>query len=388
MDNNNLRVFIGYTEVAGFYSAIAKELRETGFHVKHVGGNMHKFGYSKEHTSALDRLLYLSFSRNMFAVKVLHILLREILAIFYGVIIAIRYDVFLVGYNRPCSILGLDLLLARLGGTLIITFGHHGSESRPPLLSAANYATSDTVIALKTLKNFYFCRLVTVLSDFVVTNPLYDHFFKSGNRNIFYLAFGMPANTTERKSAVTKDQNKYSIFHLPSERGLKGTSDLEKLFGEEIFVSERLQHDDALNAFMQSTVVIDQLYSDNPYPATTRENLLLGSNVIISGFDLPKLLPLTRSLGYKMGHICMPEDIRSKVHAVLRNELEISEPALEKKRVSETIKKLMSKRIDETLFYSVGAYRSYCGVGYSKENLRQKILMSPISNWLLQKLTS
>lgn len=387
MDKTHLKIFIGYTEVAGFYSALARELREGGADVKYVGGNNHKFAYSSEKQNLLDRVFYFTLRRDIFFLKLFYLILRELVSIFYGVQIAARYDIFVVGYNRPCSVLGLDLLIARLCGVLVVTFGHHGSESRPPLLSAANETKSDLLIAIFTLKSYYFCRVTALLSNYCVTNPLYDHFYKRGSQNIFYLAFGVPANTHFRKKPIELDKNNNLILHIPSASNLKGTDEIKSIFTDEIKILEKLTHEEVLNEFMNSTLIIDQLYSDNPFPATTRENLILNNQILISGYDLDKLVPLATIHGYEMRHICTPDLLRYRANQVLAGDLSISEDGLNQRRALHSFKKLMCNSDQKTLMYNVGDYRSYRGVGYKTHKLESKINKSTVSKVLTQICT-
>lgn len=44
---NKKRIFIGMTEIAGYYGQLAKGLLKRGYAVTFVGGNSHPFGYEQ-----------------------------------------------------------------------------------------------------------------------------------------------------------------------------------------------------------------------------------------------------------------------------------------------------------------------------------------------------
>lgn len=323
------KIFIGFTEVAGFYSGLTRILRENNHVVKFIGGNEHKYKYSIEPINLLDKFYYLTKRRSFFILKPIQLLIREFIGWIYFFDILFNYDLVIFGYGRSCSITMIDLYLLKLFNKKVLMYMHHGSESRAPIYSSRYEHSSKIKIFISTNINFIRCRLIEKFCEKITANPLSSHFFKKDK--ILYIQAGLPIfSKPSINKPKYKSENKVIIVHNPTNKILKGTEELKIKLKEYNFKllnqMNAIDFNNYLN--MNNVIVIDQLYSDNPFPATTRECLLNEIPVVISGHDFNEVIPLYKDLGLSLSHVSTPDGLLNKINSYKNETLDFTDNKL------------------------------------------------------------
>ncbi|MBL3538296.1 hypothetical protein [Aminivibrio sp.] len=331
------RIFIGMTEIAGYYGQLTKGLREKGYAVTFVGGNAHPFGYerSKENQPLLADLyervsaLRVRTPRKKLFRKLLYVGGSEVLKIllFFGALM--RHDVFIFGFGSSFFRWNLDLPLLRLFGKRVICNIAHGSDARPPYVDGGYLDTDGKHLDLHVLENITKrikkrCDFIERHADLVLGAPLSCHFLKFPFINWLYI--GLPYSARTPVNPPSEKTRGVRILHSPSHPQAKGTPRIREAIkslkkkGYEIEFIEVIGQPNSvvLEELVLCDFVIDQIYSDHPMAGFATEAAWFGKPAVIGGYGweilnkhMPDMLPPSQS--------CHPEDLEKAIEKLINN---------------------------------------------------------------------
>lgn len=334
-----LRIFLGLTEIAGYYTSLERALRELGADATLVDLSDHPFRYGSSPTNRLARWTMRASRRRAVAHsraakngwKVVEGALRVALLLWA----AARFDVFVFGFSttflgRPA----FELPLLRLLGKRIIGV-FHGSDSRPPyldgsLMAADRGRTVQDCIALAAKTK----RRVAVIdryADWVIDHPLTAHFHE--RPCVEWLALGIPgaqngSRRTEPFRRVASTSRSVRILHSPSHPEAKGTVRIRRAIevlrskGHAIDFVEIVGRPNAevLDALTSCDFVVDQLYSDTPMAGFAAEAARFGKPAVVGGYGGEELHRSVPEWAVPPSLYCDPEEIEDAIERLVVDE--------------------------------------------------------------------
>jgi len=300
------RVFIGFTEVAGYFGNLQSALRSLGIRADFVDESHHAFQYRRPSLLAvLANFIHTALRRSAetrnrptaAAWWVAALPLRGAKAIVHCWLFAAalaRYDAFIFCGGDSLLPRNADLpLLRRLGKRVIWVFT--GSDHRPPYLDG---------IAVRRYRNDIASLIVEAgrvkarvsraeqHADWVVALPASSQFHSRPFVN--FLRMGIPFVLDQR---LVVGANPFSgdgtrILHAPSEPGSKGTRWVRdcvqelraKGYALDYVELSGCPHAEILAAIANCDLVIDDVFSDTPMAVLACEAAALGKPTVVTGY--------------------------------------------------------------------------------------------------------
>jgi hypothetical protein len=298
-----MRVFLGPTEIAGFYASLRRGLEAEGVSVMYANLSDNAFGYDGGTVSPFVRLVQAlarwsrRHSKSPRTTRVLSAAQSLARFVLLGWA-SLRCDAFVYVYGGSITWHpDLELRwLRRLGKRIIFSF--HGNDSRPPYLghpglTRSSGATVDDCIrecvSVKTV-----VRRARRYADLIVENPFSSHFHDGPCINAQALGNPYPL-PSEGPEVRAPGGGPVRILHCPSHPELKGTdvirAAVERARGlgraiEYVELTGR-PHADVVQAMRECDFVIDQAYSDTPMAVFATEAGAHGKAVIVGGYITP-----------------------------------------------------------------------------------------------------
>jgi glycosyltransferase involved in cell wall biosynthesis len=336
-----MRVFIGLTEIAGYYKDLKNGFTDLGIECSFVNFDNNAFQYGGD-----DQISVVPWMKKMITKirtaslkqqkvkRTLLITVMKFLKIYFFIWCICRFDVFIFGYGR--SFFGynfkqfefIDLPILKFFKKKII-FTFNGSDSRPPYLDGAimlesKGVTIEQCISMTAQKKKALGK-IDRYADYIVDYPaqglLHNRPFING------LIVGVPRKFnlgTVTIDKLDKEEKRIRIVHAPSNPEAKGTAHIQqaienlkvKGYSIEFIEIKGMPNSVVLENLVNCDFVVDQLYSDTPMPGFASEAAWFGKPVILAGYaqkivtDLPpETVPPT--------YYCRPEEIEHAIEKLI-----------------------------------------------------------------------
>lgn len=319
-----MKIFIGLTEVSGYYSNLKKGFDDIGAHAEYVSLHAHPFGYGE--TTGQSPLA--AFARYCVAKRVALTNRRSFQGAFWWLLVLltriplfvwalVRFDAFILGGGSAFFRYAEIPLLKLFGKKVIYMF--HGTDSRPayvdgfceniprgtaPVFEAVhariNNDTFSTVEIARRVRTYIRAtgrRKSNVLrverfADVCVNHPAHGHFHT--RPFVVSLIMGLPyvpdamALPPSRKA----DGSSVRVLHSPSQPEGKGTHQIRRIVSElqaEGYAIDFVEimgrpNVEVLQELQCCDFVIDQLYSDFPMAAFAMEAAFFGKPAVVGGY--------------------------------------------------------------------------------------------------------
>jgi hypothetical protein len=348
-----MRVFLGLTEVSGFFSRLKLGFDELGIPCQHVTIQQHRFSYSGDGPSTLwqriiefcvagrmrardrgARLSYLTFTGAV-----------GICRLFILLWVIARFDVIILGAGSSFFAFRELPLLRLLGKKVIYTL--HGTDARPPYIDGffdpVQYgmaslgevsqqgrprllAHAHAVVAQKRLQAI---RRIERYASYVLCAPNYSHFLSRPYVNFY--AVGLPTVApNELHSRTHVSDGRVRILHAPSQQVGKGTAGIRAAIKALVVEGLPIEYIEisgqsnivVFNAIQRCDFVVDQLYSDTPMAAFAAEAALLGKPAVVGSYYYER-----GPLEIKHDHMppslwCHPDAIKDAIRCLVTDPVE------------------------------------------------------------------
>lgn len=279
-----MRVFIGLTEVAGYYRGLREGFAELGVDATFVNLTEHRFGYGGD-----DFNIFAEGYKRTRGTTVAR-LPR------YGLFAwaAARFDVFIFGFGS--SLLGRQRdfpILKRMGKTIICQF--HGSDSRPAYVDGSIMAADRGISIAEGIQRVReqkaMLRNVDRYADVVVNIPPQAHLHERPFVN--WMRVGLPSRPRGFPKQVSfPDNETVRVLHSPSHPLAKGSDRIRAIVatlkGEglpiELIELTGLPNAEVLRQLERADIVVDQMYADYAMPGFATEAAWYGRPVVIGGY--------------------------------------------------------------------------------------------------------
>ena len=301
-------MFIGLTEVAGYFGNLAKGLGELGIESTFVDLYSHPFEYSKS-VGGRDRLVDLHRTlskRRASAVGDLSALwwayLQKACVLLIFVRAAFSCDAFI--FSSDTTFLRyLDLWVLRLLRKRII-FVFTGSDHRPSYMNGASVGSLDegSIAHCAALATEIKAKLHVIerLADVVVGHHLCAHFHERSFVPVQLLGFPFTTTRTPLAASQGGAERAVRIVHAPSRPKHKGTAEIRLAIsrlreqGHAIDFIElvNVPNDVVLDELARCDFVVDELYSDTRMAGLATEAAFLGKPAVVGSYARDKDLAI------------------------------------------------------------------------------------------------
>jgi len=401
-----MRIFLGLTEIAGYYRALKAGFDQTGVKATFVDLSNHRFQYKySQDNSFLKLISFLINKRNpivdsnmfvQFCWRLWRLLLKVILFIY-----AIgKYDVFIFGFNSSFFHF-YDLPVLKLLNKIVI-YHFHGGDCRPPYLSGGvvgmgrNVAVKD--ILHMTAKKKQMLTKIERYSDIIISHPLFSHFLEKPFISSTYI--GIPCvlhretinnhDYCESNKRVTSGQ-KIRVLHCPSNPQVKGTEQIRsavrnlKRNGFPIQYIEITQKPNSvvLTALSRCDFIVDQLYSDTPMSGFAAEAAFFQKPAIVGGYAKHQIDMVYPSHMKPPSLYCHPDNIETAIKELIENEelrIELGKRAKEfienhwtSVQVAERYLQVITNHIPKKWWYDPNRIEYVQGAGLAEQRVKEVV---------------
>jgi hypothetical protein len=330
------RVFLGPTEIAGYYGALEDGFRKAGVDAVAVDLSGHRFLYGGRRRPLPVAARPAAAAYRQLAAGRATPLWRMAMRISSLVLFAwavVRFDTFIFSFGR--TFLGLrELPILRLMGKRMI-FVLHGSDARPAYLdggimgTTSGHSVADCVAITARQKR----DLVKIErhATAVVAHPLYAHLLE--RPYVRSLALGVPVTGVDDQPRERDDSSPVRVLHSPSHPEAKGSVTIRatvvKLKNEGFDIDyvelAGVAHADILAALEACDLVVDQLYSDTAMAGLATEAAWHGRPTVVGsyGWDALKRLVPAEELGPVRA--CHPDDLERAIAGLVADRVERQE---------------------------------------------------------------
>lgn len=391
-----MRVFLGLSEVAGYYSGLKKGFDEIGVEANFVTLRDHRFKY---HANETSNLLIKAIKRvNRYApedgrLKALsRKLLFKLLLVPLFIWALFKHDVFIFGQMSTFHNF-MELPIIKFFGKKVIHV-FHGGDTRPPYICGSFVLTfKDWSIerwieytrqrkeALKKIERY---------SDALVADLAFAQLAERPCVSYFRLGIPLVPNGIDSIKA-SEERGVPRIIHCPSDSALKGTARIREAIANLQAKGYQLEYVEITNQpnrvvleeIAKSDFAIDQLYSDTPMASLPTEAALLGKPTIVGGYEAERI---KQALGIEADPpslFCQPEEIEKAIETLLRDvefRRELGRRARSHveenwtpRQVAERYLRLISGDIPQGWMFDPNLTRHVHGCGLSEEKAKEMI---------------
>jgi glycosyltransferase involved in cell wall biosynthesis len=391
---NRVKVFIGLTEVAGYYRGLKRGFDELGIACTYVNLDGHAFQYDG---APPDGWLVSTIQKLRQRPGPLWRMLNRVLRLAFFVRMLLSHDIFIFGFATSFIAGYKDLPILRWFNKTII-YQFHGSDSRPPYLDGSVMAsdrgrsTKDCVKLVKKRKATV--QAIDRWADAVIDIPPTSHFHQ--RPVVQWLEVGLPCRPAAAPEVLIPEvEEEYygtlRILHSPSHPEAKGTAEIRAAVKELAARGYRLELVEVsgqpnavvLAELARSDFVVDQLYADYGMPGFATEAAWFGKPVIIGGYARalweqllpPELIPPT--------HYCHPSEVAAAIELLAvdhdyrlqlgRRARAFVEQVWSPRRVAERYLQLASRQAPERWTFEPTAIRYWQGCALSEARARALI---------------
>jgi hypothetical protein len=304
------RIFIGLTEIAGFYGNLAAGFRAIGVQVTFVDLGRHPFEYAPGDQRWIVRLARWTSRRRLDAKGgfvgwiVLWMLIHcaALAALFVWAVST--HDAFIFGFRTSFFRLRELAMLRWLGKKVIFVF--NGSDARPPYIDGADMDPArvlsiDGCIRLAQAKKRQI-KKVERWSTVVISHALYLHFFERATAGFQVVGLAQPLLADYPVEAPEPPEPPIRILHSPSNPTVKGSELIraaaDRLVAEgiplELIEIRNMPNRMVLEQLRTCHFVVDQIYSDGPMLGFAAEAALYGKPAVVGSYgwdELRRLMP-------------------------------------------------------------------------------------------------
>lgn len=343
-NQKDYKVFMGMTEIAGYFTRLSDSFDELGIKNYFVDIGYNSDNYDKKYkrfdnkTTKKLRKSYALYNaaKNPIA-KVISLITFGFYMMLLFVWALFHADIFIFIYgnsffSRVPLIRYLDLKLMRLFKKMII-FTYVGSDSRPLYSSiAVDHKSIEEIVAL-TSSQSKSIKIIERYADYVIDNPASAHFHCKKFINCFEIGMPIDEFQTCDKGACKSKSDTVTILHAPSKPELKGTEVIRRTverLKEKGYPINYVELTGVPNHVVRKNInecdfIIDELYSDCLLAGFSTEAAIAGKPAIIGGYAGDFLRSLYSNGNTPPSIYVNPEDVPITIEKVLIGREIISE---------------------------------------------------------------
>jgi hypothetical protein len=307
-----MRIFIGLTEVSGYYARLHRGFLELGVQAEFFPLQDHRFGYGSPPRQWIPRFAQWCVTRRIAALekspirRFFWLSMVTLSRAIFLVWALIRFDVFLMGGGSSFFRFRELCLMRLLGRRIVYTF--HGTDSRPAWMDGFCQGTSrmsgqptscafpmDSDIATYHRVNEErrdTVRRIERHANVVINAPPQAQLL--AKPYVIGLAVGIPVDAVAltEPSETREHPTVVRVLHSPSFHVGKGTAEIRAAIrrlqqdGIDLQYTEisNRPHMEVRQAIAACDFVVDQVYSDSPMAGFAAEAALAGKPAVVCGY--------------------------------------------------------------------------------------------------------
>ncbi|HVT05045.1 MAG TPA: hypothetical protein VHL58_16905 [Thermoanaerobaculia bacterium] len=331
------RVFLGLSDICGYYSQLERGLIANGVECTLVNAFPSGGNYNRETRPDLGGRIVEWLGKQRAAlprggIRRLGWKLTQAVALLLYLLGTLpRYSVYVFASGES-FLMGADLPLLRLFRKRIIVV-FHGSDSRPPYINAAVTGTEGPVdanaLAGATRRTKARVRRIERSAQVMIDHTLSGHFHERAFINWFQIGIPYEKSLAVAPEAVSRGKDEpYRIAHAPTRPGPKGTAAIERAvanlqnrgFRVELTKIVGRPNREVLEAIAASDFVVDELYSDSPMASFATEAAVLGKPSIVGMYGFEKLQSYCPASTIPPSYLCHAESVEKAIETLLTDE--------------------------------------------------------------------
>ena len=413
-----MRIFIGLTEVSGYYAGLKKGFDELGIESYFVSLQEHPFKYHyPEKLHAIYKFARFCVTKRVKKINADSkqkwfwtglVLISRILLFIWALF---KFDVFLLGGGSTFFRFAEFPILKLFGRKIIYTF--HGTDARPAYIDGFCEGTVDMskkgdlpvdtyVRVAKKRQNDV--KRVERYADVIVNAPPQGQFFTKPF--VIGLVIGLPVQNNLKIDSVSAQSGNGTvrILHSPSQLEGKGTKEIRKAIknlinkGYEIDYIEisGKPNFEILAEVARCDFVVDQLYSDSPMAGFACEAAFSGKPAVVGGYYSQFIKKDLETEWIPPSLYCLPETIEQAIEKLVMDKkfrIELGQRAQNFVRKNFSAKNVASKYLQlinddypKSWLYEPRRIRYLHGMGLP-ENKTKKIIKAIIEKYGPQALS-
>jgi len=328
-----MRIFIGFTEIAGIYNTLCQGMRDQGCEVTYIGGANHPFAYGSAAQTSKIAVLYETvrtrrdrMPRRQIVAKAwwTAALAATTLPFFFWAVS--RHDVFIFVFSTSFFGRNRDLPVLRLLGKRVICAIYHGGDCRPPYLNGAfieNRVLTDRQYAGRAKAMKRQVARIEKYASVVIGAPLTSQFFSKPFVNFFHL--GLPRHCNVPEAQAREEGGAVRILHSPSNPAAKGTALVREAIRRLSEKGHRLEFVEivgqpnavVMEALQRCDFVVDQVYSDTPMATFATEAAAHGKPAVVGGYGWDVLKNWLPADSFPPSAICHPAELEETIERLI-----------------------------------------------------------------------
>jgi len=290
----NYKIFIGLTEIAGYYSNLKKGFQKIGVESSFINLSSHPFKYGGDDVPNIFVKLHKQNNKKIRKYKS-----KIVKAPFYLLNIMLKIPIFIWAFHHHnVFIFGFsgsffnyfDLPILKYFNKKII-FVFNGSDERPPYIDGArhNLTISDYKRITSRMKSNIVC--ISKYADYIVGSTNSSHFHQKSIIN--FVALGLPFNHPSDNNYVHgKTRRKgIRILHAPSDPIGKGSDRIRSSISElkrkeydiEYIEITGRPHHEVIKELQNCDFIVDQVYG-GPMAGFATEAAYFGKPNVAGGY--------------------------------------------------------------------------------------------------------
>lgn len=326
-----MRIFIGITEIAGYYGNLQKGFRDLGIACDFINLYESAFYHQPDEKSSLPRQLIrwvaaknasttgAPLGRRIFW-KAVHTLIA--MGVFLWALP--RYDVFIFSYGIT-FLFFYDLPLLKFFKKKLV-FVFNGSDTRPayigyPANRASGYSVEDCIRHARRQKRMV--RTIERYADAVICHTLSAQFLEKPF--VQFLCLGIPFQPPVSLPVCQNSCGEgVRVLHSPSNPRLKGTPHIRQAVANvqgRGYAIDYVEISGKPNAVVLQELaccnfVVDELYSDTPMAGLATEAAFFGKPTVTAGYARDAVQRLLPAEMIPPSLYCHPSEIESAIQTL------------------------------------------------------------------------
>lgn len=334
-----MRIFIGTTEIAGYYYNLSIGLREHGFEVGEFYISDHVFQYGPSNNplpfifNIYRKVKRKRAYRNLAKAPKIFYYLADVLVSYCFLLWAIfRFDVFVFGYGTSILKNNRDLKILKRLHKKVVSVVMHGSESRPPYVNGAKrlpdgafLPAADLIKMAQLMKTQM--EVIEQYSDVVIAAPFTSQFLKKPFINHFCIGLPFKPKPVIPHLDQSETHSGVRVLHSPSKPLAKGTFEIRRAVQSLIDKGYNIDFVEIINQpnpvvieeLQKCDFIIDQLYSDTPLAGFATEAAFYGKPAVVGGYGWDLLKTLLPKTIFPPSEICHPDELEIAIIKLFEN---------------------------------------------------------------------
>jgi hypothetical protein len=292
-----MRVFIGFSEVAGYYTSLCEGLEGLGHKVVFFSFGRNPYNYKIETTVSFAQAFI--WKTEQVIKKRRHLVTRKAAYMFHVLARSIvimpsmmRSDLILLNYCGTLCFY-IDIAILKLLGKKIV-YIFHGTDARPPCINGKFIYPYYNLARLRkmTLEKHIRIRIIECLSSARIVQPSCAQMFRRPILNYNLIGNPWPASPSTNQTTTRGANTIFTIVHAPSNPQNKGTVKItnavnslhKKGYDIRYVLIENRPNEEVRKMLEKADLLVDELWSDTRIAGLAAEAASLGVPTLVGSY--------------------------------------------------------------------------------------------------------